>query len=195
VIGDYGGTLVHTHSDDPDRPPTPGTVDNARAVAGLWRSIVSSRDESRYPHIVRQRGGAAGTRVAALGDLFLAHITNRKRPAKAQTIREFRRLLDREIVPVLGAMNVASATRLDVERLLGKMDTRPAVANNVHALLRAMFHYAELRELRDQGKNPCLGWERYERTRRSKSLTPEQYTALGAALEKAQREGLAVPPS
>jgi integrase len=171
------------------------TAEKARNDARRWLGI--ARDPNDALHVQRAKARAKSTapNVRGLADLFLDHIaTRRRRTAKQRTIREYRRLIDQKILPAIGETSVDAVTRRDIESLLAKLSERPATANNVHAILGAMFAYAIRRELRNDGKNPCVGWERHERKRRSQSLSPEQYTALGRALAVGERDGLPVPP-
>ncbi|MGQ0643625.1 MAG: tyrosine-type recombinase/integrase [Gemmatimonadaceae bacterium] len=180
AIGDYG----------------PWTADRARERAEVLRGQANEgrTDPARYPHAQRaaQRAEATAPTVAALAELFL---TNRRKRVKPSTVAEYRRLLDRDILPTLGDSRVNNVSRRDIERLLASMEARPAVANNVHVVLRAMFTYAIDHELRADGKNPCARIRRYPVKSRKKSLTQPQYTALGAALARAETKGLPVPPS
>lgn len=75
------------------------------------------------------------------------------------------------------------------------MESRPATANNVLAILGAMFTFAIDHELRGDRRNPCARIQRYPLKSRKKWLTQPQYTALGAALTRAETKGLPVPPA
>lgn len=179
-IGDYG----------------PYTVDEARKKAETFRGWVNEgrTDPARYPHarVAAQKAEKTAPTVAELAALFL---TNRRKRAKPRTVEEYGRLLDRDILPAIGNARVNDVTRRDVERLLATMEDRPAVANNVHIVLRAMFTYACDHELRADGKNPCARIQHFRLKSRKKSLAQPDYKALGAALLRAETKGLPVPPS
>lgn len=180
VIGDYG----------------PESVDSARERAEKYRAQVNEgrTDPSRYPHIQRaaQRAEATAPTVADLIELFL---TNRRKRAKPRTLGEWTRLCEREIVPALGTRRVNEVRREHIERLLNAMEDRPAIANNVHTVLHAMFNYAILQEWRADGKNPCARTQRYRLKSRKKSLAGADYAALGTALDRAETVGLPVAPA
>lgn len=172
------------------------TVERARDAARMHAGHVAAAQTDPTKDPARQRAAARADDTApTLADLAELFLTNRRKRAKRNTVKEYTRLLEREVMPTLGAARVNDITRRDIERLLATMEERPALANNVHTTLRAVFNYALDHELRSDGKNPCARVRRYPLGSRKKSLTQPQYTALGAALARAKTKGLPVPPA
>lgn len=165
------------------------------------RKLATAADDARTDHNpardpaaqrAKEKAKDAAPTVADLAQLFL---TDRKKKVKPKTLGEYRRLIDQEITPAIGRRDVRELSRGDVAAMLAKMDDRPTTANNVRALTRAMFSYAIDHDIRLDGRNPGSRIRRYPMRSPKKSLTSEQYAALGAALTRAEREGLPVPPA
>ena len=137
---------------------------------GRWELVVSAgRDPAtgKYRRVVRtfastsRREAKAAlakleTEVAAgkvsfddptLADLlnrWMDHITSVGRAPT--TLYHYRQYIDREIVPVLGAIRLSKLTALDIDRLYGqlrKRDLAPATIRQIHAILRASLNQAE----------------------------------------------------
>lgn len=166
----------------------------ARKLATAADNARTDHDPTRDPAAQRakEKAKSAAPTVADLARLFLA---DRKKKVKPKTLGEYRRLIDQEIAPAIGRRDVRELTRGDITAMLARMDDRPTTANNVHSLTRVMFSFAIDHDIRLDGRNPGARIKRYSTTSPKKSLTREQYTALGAALAKAEREGLPVPPA
>lgn len=98
------------------------------------------------------------------------------------------------MLPVLGELKVAGVTRTHVAKLHLGMRDRPYLANRALAVLGAMFRFAELHGLRPPHTNPCAGLEPYTERARERFLADAEFAALGAALHRAEREGLPAPP-
>jgi integrase len=137
---------------------------------GRWELVVSAgRDPAtgKYRRVVRtfastsRREAKAAlakleTEVAAgkvsfddptLADLlnrWMDHITSVGRAPT--TLYHYRQYINREIVPVLGAIRLSKLTALDIDRLYGqlrKRDLAPATIRQIHAILRASLNQAE----------------------------------------------------
>lgn len=173
-------------------------AEKARSQA---RKLATAADDARTDHEpardpaaqrAKEKAKNAAPNVADLAQLFLA---DRKKKVKPKTLGEYRRLIDREITPTIGRRDVQELSRGEVAAMLAKIDDRPTTANNVHALTRAIFSYAIDHDIRLDGRNPGSRIRRYPTRSPKKSLTSEQYAALGAALTRAERDGLPVPPA
>ncbi len=82
--------------------------------------------------------------LAALLDRWMEHITSLGRAET--TLYHYRQYIDREIVPVLGAIKLSRLKALDIDRLYGNLRKRglaPATIRQVHAILRASLNQAE----------------------------------------------------
>ncbi len=82
--------------------------------------------------------------LADLLDRWLEHITSVGRAPT--TLYHYRQYVDREIVPVLGAIRLSKLTALDIDRLYGQLrqrDLAAATIRQIHAILRASLNQAE----------------------------------------------------
>ena len=107
------------------------------------------------------------------------------RPA---TLKEYRRIIDKNLSPRLGTFRLDQITRADVRSLLrGIAKEHPHMANRVHAVARQVFNYA-IREERI-GANPiaCLpkpGFTTSGEPKRDRVLDVDEIAAVIAAIEK-----------
>ena len=158
------------------RHGSPWTAESARAEAKRLLGFVA---DGKDPAAARAADREAPT-VAELAARFLAEHVEAKR--KDRTAAEYRRLLDKLIVPALGRRKVADVTRADVARLHHGMQDVPYQANRVLAVLSKMFNLAEAWELRPDGSNPCRHLERFAEKGRERMLSPDELARLGEAL-------------
>lgn len=180
------------------------TTEQARELARTADTDAGAAklDPMRDP-AVRRNAQRASERAPTVSDLAALFLADRKRSAKPRTLREYRRLVDVEIVPTIGRLRVNDVDDSDIEALMAApatkeraaMEDRPVIANNVRSLLHAMFTYAIAHRIRANGRNPCTIVTRYPTKSPKRSLTRDQYAALGAALDRAERDGLPVPPA
>jgi integrase len=178
TIGDYGAI----------------TPDQARRQAKRFAGMVA---QGRNPALEREAEkraiseGRAAPTVSVLAEDFLA---DRRAKKKAGTVQEYKRLLDKDVLTVLGKVRVAALTRSQVAKLHLGMSGRPYLANRALAILSAMLRFAELHGHRPSGTNPCTGIEPYPERSRERYLSDEEMKRFGAALTKAERAGLPTPP-
>ncbi len=129
--------------------------------------------------------------VAALAERYLTeHVAVRNKPS---TAKEFRRIVEREIVPELGALAVEAVSRPDVMRLHHASATTPRQANHTMAVLSKMFSLAEKWGLRPDHSNPCRGVERYAERKRERFYSDAELSRLGAALDQAEHDRTVLP--
>lgn len=82
--------------------------------------------------------------LAELLDRWMEHIAGLGRAAT--TLYHYRQYIDREIVPVLGAIRLSRLKALDIDRLYTKLRKRglaPATIRHIHAILRASLNQGE----------------------------------------------------
>jgi integrase len=118
--------------------------------------------------------------MADLAERFLAEHAEAKR--KARTAAEYRRLLDKIILPALAKRKLADLTRADIAKLHHANRASPYQANRLLAVLSKMFNLAERWGLRPDGSNPCRLIEKFAERKRERMLSPVELARLGEAL-------------
>ncbi|WP_005035521.1 tyrosine-type recombinase/integrase [Holophaga foetida] len=111
---------------------------------------------------------------------------------KQSTLKEYERLLDKEILPGLGAVRVKDVQPSDVASLLSRVRAGTAkgiVANRTRAVLSKMFSLASLWGLRPGLSNPAQGQARSPETKKDRHLSDKELVALGAALRHLEPAG------
>ena len=125
--------------------------------------------------------------VADLAERYLeAHVAVH---CNAHTQGIYRGSLRNHILPVLGAMAVASVGRAEVAALHYGLRETPRAANRALMVLSKMHSLAEAWGLAPPGGNPCRFVLRYKEGRRERFLTEEEYRRVGRALCALEAEG------
>jgi integrase len=158
------------------RHGSPWAPDQARAEAKRLLAMVAA---GKDPAGAKIEAKAAPT-VAEFAARFLAEHVEAKR--KASTATEYRRLIDRVVLPALGKRKVADIKRPDIARLHHASRASPYQANRTLAVLSKMMTLAEQWGLRPDGSNPCRHVERYGEKKRGRLLSAEELARLGDAL-------------
>ena len=170
AIGPYGGDL---------------TPDAARRKAAVAIDRIKRGLDPDPP------APAAEPTVADLAERYMeAHVRVNCRPA---TVETFGRIVRLHIVPALGGMPLSKVDRAEVAALHHGLRDRPSQANRTVEVLARMFRLAEAWGMTPPRRNPCRSVRRYRETRRERFLAPEEYRALGRALDAAERDGSAFP--
>lgn len=164
----------------------PLTVEQARDEA---LKLLSEAAQGRDPQDARRSGRNAET-VRELGASWLEDVDRRRKPG---TAREYRRLWQKNVLPAVGSKAVASVTNADIRKLHRSLHKTPYVANRVVARLNTFFEYAIAEGAIPSKENPAQAIEHYTEQGRERFLTKEEFQRLGAALAKAEKEGL--PPA
>ncbi len=162
------------------------TLDQARAEARQLLALVA---QGKDPAAERARHKSVPT-IAELAPAFIDLVRAKR---KTSTADEYERQMTRNIIPALGRKKVSDASRSDIGALHLSMRDRPILANRVLALLGAFFHWAEVQDYRPENCNPTRHIERYPEHKRDRYLTADEFIRIGAALVRAEREGL--PPA
>ena len=142
------------------------------------------------PATAKQTEQRAGT-FRELADLYLEkHAKKRKRSWRGDE-----RILNVELLPVLGATRAKAVTRREIRELVEAIADRgaPIVANRTLALVRKVFNFGLDQEFEGLEGNPCLritppGVEQ----RRDRVLTPDEIKRVWIALDRVHRLTAAV---
>ena len=184
----YKSYMVQYRADGRTRRVTIGahgklTAEQARKQA---RIILAEVDKGGNP--AEERGvKRREITVKDLAERYLRdHAGPKKKPASA--FRD-QRLIERFILPELGAMRVKALSRADVTRLHNKVGKEtPIQANRTLAVLSKMMTLAISWGLRDEN-NPCMHVQRFRENKRERFLSAEDLAALGKALSEAEAGG------
>jgi Arm DNA-binding domain/Phage integrase, N-terminal SAM-like domain len=158
------------------RHGSPWTPDTARKEA---KSLLGMIEDGFDPAADKMLRREAPT-IVELAERFLAEHAHAKR--KSSTAAEYKRLLDKIILPALSKRKVADVTRADVTKLHHVNRKAPYQANRVLAVLGKMFNLAERWGLRPDGSNPCRHVEKFTERKRERMLSPAELARLGDAL-------------
>ena len=132
-------------------------------------------------------GADRTTTVAELAERYLReYVAVRCKPA---TLRGYRQVIRRHVVPALGKLPVAEVGRLQVAELHYRLRRTPVAANDTVGALSRMFSRAEAWGMVPPGSNPCRGVRRYRTRRLERFLTEEEFRRLGATLDALEIEG------
>lgn len=163
-----------------------------------WTPETARREALRLLGLVAQDQDPAGARsatrealtVGAVLDRFLSdHVTRKRR----STAHEYRRMIAATLRPALGAIPVTAVTPDDVARLHRRLQTTPILANRAVAILSKAFALAERWQMRAPGTNPAQGIEKYREVKRTRRLSLEELSRLGAVLTAADVGPIQVP--
>jgi integrase len=123
--------------------------------------------------------------MTALAHRFLAeHVATKTKP---RTAGEYRRLIEKIILPCIGRRRVRDVTRADISRLHHERRHTPYDANRALAVLSKMFRLAEKWGERPDGTNPCRHIERYDERERERMLSADEFGRLADALNASAR--------
>ena len=163
------------------------TVDQARTQA---ITALASVRQGADPAGERQTQRHALT-VADLADRFAEeHMALR---IKASTAKEYRRNLDRFILPALGRLKIAEVTRPDIARFHHDLRHIPYQANRCLEIVSKMFNLAELWGFRPDGSNPRRHLKKYPEEKRERFLSMTELRRIGEVLREMELEGIEMP--
>src|SRR3984893_893116 len=148
------------------RHGSPWTPETARKEAKTLLGMIEDGADPAADKMARREAPT----IAELAERFLAEHAEAKR--KGSTAAEYRRLLDRIILPALGKRKVADVTRADMTKLHHANRAAPYPANRVLAVLSKIFNLAERWGLRADGSTPCRHVEKFAERKRERMLSP-----------------------
>ena len=143
-----------------------------------------SKGENPVEEIAQHRRAPS---VAALCERFFEqHVLERCKP---RTQGEYRRALDKFIIPAIGSFKVIDVERRDIADLHHKHRNIPYQANRTLGVLSKMFNMAEIWGQRPDGSNPCRHVPKYREAKRERYLDQSELLRLGIALSEAEANG------
>jgi integrase len=112
---------------------------------------------------------------------------------KESTAREYRRNLERFILPALGRLRVEEVSRADIARFHHDLRHIPYQANRNLEVISKMFVLAELWGLRPEGSNPRKHIAKYREHKRERFLSAAELKRLGEVLNQIEAERVEMP--
>jgi integrase len=165
----------------------PGTV--RHHVVELTTALAQGADPGRD----RSAARAAPTVATLVAQYLDEHLRIKGKPS---TVREFERVIGKDVLPALGSLKVADVARSDVEALHRRVGKRgPRAGNYVLQVVSALFGFAETRDMRPQGSNPAALVKRFPEAKRERFLSAEELARLGDALAAVERDEERFPAS
>jgi integrase len=164
----------------------PVTVEQARAEALRQLSAISSGNDP----VEAKRVQRAEQTVRELYPTYFEHVERHRKPS---TTAEYKRMWEKHVLSAFGNKKVSAVTLADVRRFHRSLHKTPYHANRVVAMLGAFFTFASKEGARPLHDNPAHGVEFFPEQPRERFLTPDEFRRLGAALTRAESEGL--PPA
>ena len=168
----------------------PSTVLTCEQARNRAISIIAAARNGEDPAAERDAGRKAIT-VKELAERFdREHISLRVKPS---TAKEYRRNLERFIVPALGRLTVIDITRADVAKFHHELRHIPYQANRCLEVISKMFSLAELWGLRPDGSNPRKHIKKYPEEKRERFLSAAELRRVGEVLREMDVEGVELP--
>ena len=168
----------------------PSTVLTCEQARNRAISIVAAARNGADPAAERDAGRKAIT-VKELAERFdKEHIAIR---VKASTAKEYRRNLDRFILPALGQLTVTGITRADVAKFHHDLRHIPYQANRCLEVVSKMFSLAEMWGLRPDGTNPRKHIRKYPEEKRERFLSAAELRRIGEVLREMEAERIELP--
>ena len=178
--------LNYRNQDNRSRRKTIGkyghlTVEQAREMAKeLCYRVAKGEDPVHQEEMQRKQ-----LTFAEVAEKFLnEHSAIRNRPATHESNKQ---VLNCMLLPYFGRMKIRSIQRRDIADFLFKNKHRPIGANRSLATLSSIMSKAELWDYRDRNTNPCFKAEKFPENRRERFLSVEEFTAIDAAMKRAER--------
>jgi integrase len=126
------------------RDPSTGSYRRViRTVKGLTKREAKAALAELEVSVAQGRVGADDPTLAVLLERWMEHLTAIGRADT--TLYNYRRNINKEIVPALGAIRLSKLTAQDIDRLyvkLRKRNLKPATIHQVHAVLRGSLNQA-----------------------------------------------------
>lgn len=160
------------------------TADEARRRADMLRAKTKIGED---PQAEKAENRKAMT-VAELSAIFLTDHVESKR--KIRTYGHYEDILNRIVLPAIGAMKAKDVSRGDVARIHLAWRQTPFQANRMLAIIGSMYGFAGRRGIVAEGANPARSIEKYAEDRRERFLSASELERLGAAIREAETTGI-----
>ena len=159
------------------------TIEQARALAReKLAEVARGEDPARERREARQ-----GATVAETCKRFIEECVATRKPL---TVEQYAHVVDKYVLPALGAEKIADIAPADVSRLIRSVGKdKPVMANRARAVLHRLFNLAERWGMRPQNSNPAHGIERYREKKRHRDLSEIELARLAQALTEAEKAG------
>jgi len=157
------------------------TADEARRLARAHLGSVARGDDPAQERRDKRES-------LTVSELVGRYKTDHAPKNKPITRTENFRLIDKHILPALGALAIAEVTTAHVARLHASMASAPYSANRVLYLVAILFNLAEKWRLLPRGSNPARDVEEYRETARERYLSELEIRRLGKGLAAAEAD-------
>lgn len=128
-------------------------------------------------------------------DLCTEFLRDQEGKLKPKTAYEYRRLVQREIVPALGSRVAGELDSLAVSRWHSALGVKaPGLANNALRLLRSLYRWAQARGLVSDAVLPTRRVKPFPDRKRERFLSAEEIGRLVASLRQAEQAGVSPDP-
>lgn len=161
-------------------------VEKARDMARVMLGSIANGDD---PAQKRETQRIAST-MKELTELFLENAAVKNKP---RTSDEYKRIINKFIIPELGQFHVADVERTDIARLHQKLKDIPYQANRILAVLSSMFTLAEKLGVTQNKANPCRHIDKYRERKVERYLNKEEFMRLEKVLVLAENENWGTP--
>jgi integrase len=162
------------------------TAEQARSIAQQWLLQIS---QGKDPSLEKQEVRVVPT-VKELADQYMREHAPHK---KTSSQKEDKRLWEKFILPVFGALKVTSLERSDIAKLHHSLQHLPTTGNRVLSLLSKALNLAELWGYRPNHSNPCLHIKKYGENKRERFLSQDEINRLMAVLAEEEAQNINNP--
>jgi integrase len=162
---------------------TVAAIPNVGDARRRARESIELAQRGVHPTEAREEAAARTIAFGTVADRYLVeHVERNNRPS---TIRETRRILNRDVKPAWGERPIRNITRQDVNDLLDVIADRGALllANRTLACLKTLFSWALDRELTDADPTARVR-KRVKEVPRDRALSPDEIRYFWAACDK-----------
>lgn len=166
-----------------ERKTTLGRTDKLKAEQArrMAQSLLGSAARG-VDEVQAKRTASNAPTIKMLGEKFLdEYIPHHLKPS---TQADYKRSIEKFIIPELGDKKVASLSRQTIAAFHHGLAGTPYQANRVLGTLSIMLTQAEIWGMRKEGVNPCLRVKRFKEKKRERFLSPEEFARLADALDE-----------